>query len=44
MVQFYHAVTDEELFDILTRHLSDIESFVKEIGAFLEAYRERLTE
>ena len=40
MVHFYHAVTDEELYEIVTDNLSDIEHFVKEMAAFLEAYTE----
>ncbi len=38
MVHFYHEVTDEELYSILTNNLPDIQVFIQEMGAFLEAY------
>jgi uncharacterized protein YutE (UPF0331/DUF86 family) len=38
MVHFYHEVTDEELYTILTTNLPDIRKFIQEMGAFLEAY------
>jgi uncharacterized protein YutE (UPF0331/DUF86 family) len=38
MDHFYHAVTDEELYSILTNNLPDIQVFIQEMGAFLEAY------
>ena len=38
MVHFYHEVTNEELYEILTNNLLDFENFIKEMGAFLEAY------
>lgn len=41
LVHFYHEVTDKELHMILRNNLSDIESFVKEIKAFIEKYRKR---
>ena len=37
MVHFYHEVTDEELYTILTNNLPDIQNFIQEMGAFLEA-------
>ena len=38
MVHFYHEVTDEELYTILTTNLPDIRNFIQEMGAFIEAY------
>lgn len=38
MVHLYHAVKEEELYTIMTENLLDIEGFVKEISAFMEAY------
>ena len=38
MVHFYHEVTDEELYSILTDNLPDIQIFIQEMGTFLEAY------
>ena len=40
MVHLYHEVRPEELYEILGRHLEDIESFNSEIVRFLEDYRE----
>lgn len=39
MVHFYHEVSDEELYQITTHHLSDFDQFIKEMGMFLESYR-----
>ena len=38
MVHFYHEVTDEELYTILSTNLADIDNYIKEMGTFLEAY------
>ncbi len=38
MDPFLYEVTDEEVHTILTNHLPDIQRFVQEMGAFLEAY------
>ena len=38
MVHSYHEVTDEELYSILTNNLPDIQVFIQEMGAFLEAH------
>ena len=38
LVHFYHEIGDKELYAILRNNLSDIEQFVREIKAFLEAY------
>jgi len=40
LVHFYHEIGDRELYLILTNNLSDIEDYVREIKAFLEAYRQ----
>lgn len=40
LVHFYHEINDRELYLILTNNLSDIEDYVREIKAFLEAYRQ----
>ena len=32
MVHFYHEVTNEELYEILTNNLLDFENFIKEMG------------
>jgi len=37
-LHFYHEMTDEELYTILTNNLPDIRMFIQEMGAFLEAY------
>ena len=39
LVHFYHEVSVEELYQITTHHLSDLDQFIKEMGAFLESYR-----
>lgn len=40
LVHFYHEIQDQELYLITKNNLSDIENFVKEIKAFLVAYRQ----
>jgi uncharacterized protein YutE (UPF0331/DUF86 family) len=40
LVHFYHEIGDRELYSILKNNLSDIENYVREIKAFLEAYRQ----
>ena len=35
LVHFYHAVTDEELYDILSTRLGDLRSFVQQIKMYL---------
>ena len=40
LVHFYHEIGDRELYLILTSNLSDIEDYVREIKAYLEAYRQ----
>jgi uncharacterized protein YutE (UPF0331/DUF86 family) len=39
MVHLYHEVGAEELYDILKRHLQDIERFNAEMSRFIEDYR-----
>jgi uncharacterized protein YutE (UPF0331/DUF86 family) len=41
MVHFYREVTPAELYQIVRRHLGDIEGFNREIVAFVKAYEER---
>ncbi len=41
LVHFYHEVTDEEIYRIVTENLEDIERFVKAIKRFIEKYRLR---
>ncbi len=38
LVHFYHEVTDQELYQIITSNLSDVEYFVRSIKTFLEHY------
>jgi len=40
LIHFYHEIGDRELYLILTNNLSDIEDYVREIKAYLEAYRQ----
>ena len=40
LVHFYHEIGDRELYLILTNNLSDIEDYVREIKAYLVAYRQ----
>ena len=40
MVHFYREVTPDELYEIVTNHLKDLDRFIKEIVAFLKAYEE----
>lgn len=39
MVHMYHQVAPEELYEIITGRLGDLDRFVREIQAFLERYR-----
>ncbi|MBI3600750.1 MAG: DUF86 domain-containing protein [Nitrospinae bacterium] len=39
MVHVYHEVTPQEIYNILQRHLSDIEHFISEIVRFIESYK-----
>lgn len=39
MVHFYREVTPLELYLIVTKNLSDIEQFIKEINSFLREYK-----
>lgn len=41
MVHFYREVTPLELYQIVTRHIGDLERFNREIVAFVKAYEER---
>lgn len=41
MVHFYREITPEELHLITVNNLKDFESFIREIVAFLRAYKER---
>lgn len=41
MVHFYREITPQELHLIIKENLKDLERFIKEIGLFLEAYKER---
>jgi uncharacterized protein YutE (UPF0331/DUF86 family) len=41
MVHFYREITPEELYHITSNNLKDFDSFVREIAAFLRAYKER---
>lgn len=43
MVHFYDEVTDGELYDLLTRRLTDIEDVIKEIVIWLEAHPDRVS-
>jgi uncharacterized protein YutE (UPF0331/DUF86 family) len=43
MTHFYHEISNEELYRIISENLKDIEEFVKQIRTFLEAYRSRST-
>lgn len=38
LVHFYNEITEKELYSIIKNNLQDIESFVKEIKAFIEQY------
>ncbi len=40
MVHLYKEISDEELFDIITKDLNDIERFLVEIQGFLERYKQ----
>ncbi|MDI6802122.1 MAG: DUF86 domain-containing protein [Thermodesulfovibrionales bacterium] len=39
MVHLYHEIGPEEIYDILSEHLPDIEKFVPEIVSFIEKYK-----
>jgi len=39
MVHLYHEVTPQEIYNILQKHLSDIEHFISEIVSFIESYK-----
>ncbi|MCL4557746.1 MAG: DUF86 domain-containing protein [Deltaproteobacteria bacterium] len=41
MVHFYREVTPHELYQVITRNLSDLERFNKEIVAFVKKYEEK---
>jgi uncharacterized protein YutE (UPF0331/DUF86 family) len=43
MVHLYHEITSEEIYNILTDHLSDIERFISEIVRFIENYKKTIT-
>ena len=42
MVDLYHEVGPEEIYDILKNHLYDIEQFVGKIASFIETYKKGL--
>lgn len=39
MVHMYHQIGPEELYEIITSHLGDLDRFTREIQEFLEQYR-----
>lgn len=39
MVHLYNKVSDEEIFDLIQNHSSDIEHFINEITKFIKKYR-----
>ncbi|MBM4272814.1 MAG: DUF86 domain-containing protein [Deltaproteobacteria bacterium] len=41
MTHLYHEISNEELYKIISENLNDIEEFVKQIKAFLEAFKLR---
>jgi uncharacterized protein YutE (UPF0331/DUF86 family) len=41
LVNFYHEISDKELYTILNNNLSDVEAFVKEIKCFIQSYQEQ---
>lgn len=41
MVHLYHEITNEEIYNIIKNHLSDIERFISEIASFIEVYRKQ---
>lgn len=43
MVHFYDEISDQELYDILSREITDIEDVVAAITAWLNAHPDRLT-
>ena len=41
MVHFYREVTPEELYHLVAKNLNDFDRFVREIAAFVKAYKEK---
>jgi uncharacterized protein YutE (UPF0331/DUF86 family) len=42
MVHFYHEVTDEELYDICSKQLTDIESIAEDITRWIQSHPEMI--
>ena len=42
MVHFYHQVSDEELYDICTHHVRDVEAVVGALLAWIAAHSNRI--